>query len=90
MHPQIAFADNVLNLRILLGKMARQTLRPLIRPADSSQSEGNACAVQQRHLYHVRDRHADPNRQRSNRVEIWRYAFKIGSHSSFTCPCRAS
>ncbi len=86
MPPQITFADNVLNLRIFLGKIGGQTLRPLIRPADSSQSEGRRCAVQQRHLYHVQGPHAAPEQQRSNRVEIWRYAFKIGSQQRFTWP----
>ncbi len=90
MPPKIAFADNVLNLRIFLGKIGAQTLRPLIRPADSSQSEGRRFAVQQRHLYHVQDRHADPEQERSNRVEIWRYAFKIGGQQQFTCPWSAS
>ena len=42
-HPQITFADNVLNLR-KLRKIWRQTLRPLIRPADSNQSGEGACS----------------------------------------------
>ncbi len=90
MPPTNAFADNVLNLRILLGKIGAPALRPLIRPADSSQSEGRRLCVQQRHLYHVQDRHADPEQAASNRVEIWRYAFKIGGQQQFPCPWSAS
>ncbi len=60
MPPTNRVCRNVLNLRILLGKIGAPDVTTMIRPADSSQSEGRRLCSSATYLYHVQDRHADP------------------------------
>ena len=83
-HPQITFADNVLNLRIFLGKIGAPDVTTIDQTRRQQPVRRQALVQFSNVIFTMYEVNMQTlNRQRSNRVEIWRYAFKIGGQQQF-------